>query len=96
MGKKSNVNPDHYKTAGRERQGEDIDQAVHKQKLTRRPGGPGSGRRQSFPGPAAGASGRRGRAEVGGRSGPERSRTARRKAAGRRKASGAARARGRG
>lgn len=23
MGKKSNVNPDHYKTAGRERQGED-------------------------------------------------------------------------
>lgn len=31
---KSNVNPDHYKTAGRERQGEDIVQEIHKQKLT--------------------------------------------------------------
>jgi hypothetical protein len=29
---KSNVNPDHYKIAGRERQGEDILQARHKQK----------------------------------------------------------------
>lgn len=29
---KSNVNPNHYKTAGRERQGEDIVQARHKQK----------------------------------------------------------------
>jgi hypothetical protein len=29
---KSNVNPDHYKTAGRERQGEDILQVRHKQK----------------------------------------------------------------
>lgn len=27
---KSNVNPDHYKTAGRERQGEDIVQEIHK------------------------------------------------------------------
>lgn len=32
MGKKSNVNPDHYKTAGRERQGEDIAQDQQKQK----------------------------------------------------------------
>lgn len=31
MGKKSNVNPDHYKTAGRERQGEDIAQEQHRQ-----------------------------------------------------------------
>lgn len=31
-GRKNNVNPDHYKTAGRERQGEDIVQEVHKQK----------------------------------------------------------------
>ncbi|MBI4476954.1 MAG: hypothetical protein HY654_07255 [Acidobacteria bacterium] len=27
---KSNVHPDHYKTAGRERQGEDIVQEVHR------------------------------------------------------------------
>jgi hypothetical protein len=32
---KSNVNPNHYKVAGRERQGEDILQGVHKRKLTR-------------------------------------------------------------
>ena len=31
---KSNVNPNHYKTAGRERQGEDIVQEIHKQKFT--------------------------------------------------------------
>jgi hypothetical protein len=30
---KSNVNPDHYKTAGRERQGEDIVQEIQKQKF---------------------------------------------------------------
>jgi hypothetical protein len=30
---KSNVNPNHYKVAGRERQGEDIQQQRHKQKL---------------------------------------------------------------
>ena len=34
MGKKNNVNPDHYKTAGRERQGEDIVQEIHKQEHT--------------------------------------------------------------
>jgi hypothetical protein len=41
---KSNVNPNHYKVAGRERQGEDITQAWHKQKhaesLVRRRFGP--------------------------------------------------------
>ena len=31
---KNNVNPNHYKVAGRERQGEDILQGPHKQKLT--------------------------------------------------------------
>lgn len=30
---KSNVNPDHYKTAGRERQGEDIVPEIDKQKF---------------------------------------------------------------
>ena len=34
MGKKNNVNPDHYKTAGRERQGDDIVQEIHKQEHT--------------------------------------------------------------
>jgi hypothetical protein len=32
MSKKSNVNPDHYKTAGRTRQGEDIVQEIQTQK----------------------------------------------------------------
>ncbi len=31
MSEKNNVNPDHYKVAGRDRQGEDILQEVHKQ-----------------------------------------------------------------
>ena len=31
MSKNINVNPDHYKVAGRERQGEDIPQDEHKQ-----------------------------------------------------------------
>lgn len=31
MSKKSNVNPNHYKTRGRDRQGEDILQETHKQ-----------------------------------------------------------------
>ena len=34
MGRKNNVNPDHYKTAGRERPGQDIVQEIHKQKFT--------------------------------------------------------------
>ena len=31
MSEKNNVNPDHYKVKGRDRQGEDILQEVHKQ-----------------------------------------------------------------
>ncbi|MGH9766891.1 MAG: hypothetical protein ACREAB_05585 [Blastocatellia bacterium] len=34
MSKKNNVNPDHYKTAGRERQGEDIIHDVYKRRYT--------------------------------------------------------------
>ncbi len=34
MGKKNNVNPDHYKEEGRERPGQDINQEINKQKLT--------------------------------------------------------------
>ncbi len=34
MGKKNNVNPDHYKTAGRERPGQDVVHEIHKQKYT--------------------------------------------------------------
>jgi hypothetical protein len=33
MGKKSNVNPDHYKTAGRERQGQAVLQELERQKF---------------------------------------------------------------
>lgn len=34
MSSKNNVNPDHYKTAGRERQGEDIIHEVYKRQYT--------------------------------------------------------------
>jgi hypothetical protein len=34
MSKKNNVNPDHYKTAGRERQGEDIVHGLYKRQFT--------------------------------------------------------------
>jgi hypothetical protein len=34
MSKKNNVNPDHYKTAGRERQGEDIIHDVYKRRYS--------------------------------------------------------------
>jgi hypothetical protein len=34
MSKKNNVNPDHYKTAGRERQGEDIVHVAYKRWYT--------------------------------------------------------------
>jgi hypothetical protein len=34
MSKKNNVNPDHYKTAGRERQGEDVVHDVYKRWYT--------------------------------------------------------------
>jgi hypothetical protein len=55
MSKNINVNPDHYKTAGRERPGQDIPQEVRKQQFgkekvqppprrrRRRPTQPGSG-----------------------------------------------------
>jgi hypothetical protein len=54
MSRKSNVNPDHYKTAGRERPGQDIVQEVHKQKYMQdqeafpaeEPEGKGKGRSQ--------------------------------------------------
>ena len=34
MGKKNNINPNHYKEEGRERPGQDIVQEIHKQKFT--------------------------------------------------------------
>lgn len=34
MGKKNNVNPDHYKEDGRERPGQEINQEINKQKYT--------------------------------------------------------------
>ncbi len=34
MGKKNNVNPDHYKEEGRELPGQDINQEINKQKFT--------------------------------------------------------------
>ncbi len=34
MGRKNNVNPDHYKEEGRERPGQDINQEINKQKFT--------------------------------------------------------------
>lgn len=44
MSKKINVNPDHYKTAGRERQGEEVVHAANKQQMgkSRRKKGEGS------------------------------------------------------
>lgn len=35
MSKHSNVNPDHYKTRGREPQGQEVLHELHRQKLTR-------------------------------------------------------------
>jgi hypothetical protein len=35
MSKRINVNPDHYKTAGRERQGENLVHEVEKREVTR-------------------------------------------------------------
>jgi hypothetical protein len=34
MGRKNNVNPDFYKTAGRERPGQDVDQEINRLKYT--------------------------------------------------------------
>lgn len=55
MSKKNNVNPDHYKIAGRDRQGEDVLQEVHKQKYAQAKSrkaraGQGKGEPASLPG----------------------------------------------
>lgn len=42
MSKKNNVNPDYYKTAGRERQGEDIVHDVYKRWYTQSRSGAGA------------------------------------------------------
>jgi hypothetical protein len=46
MSKRINVNPDHYKTAGRERQGEDVVVELEKQKLSRAEAGDRKRRRR--------------------------------------------------
>jgi hypothetical protein len=49
---KNNVNPDHYKVAGRERPGEDIPQAEQKQSLAKgKAGGRAASRTRVPPGP---------------------------------------------
>lgn len=47
MSKRINVNPDHYKTKGRERQGEDVVVAREKQALSQALATGGRGRRAS-------------------------------------------------
>jgi hypothetical protein len=50
MSKKNNVNPDHYKTAGRERQGEDIVHDVYKRRYTQSRSVAGAPARNFIPG----------------------------------------------
>ncbi|MCG3160918.1 MAG: hypothetical protein JMDDDDMK_01994 [Acidobacteria bacterium] len=50
MSSKNNVNPDHYKIAGRERQGEDIIHDVYKRRYTQSKSNTGAGRRNFIPG----------------------------------------------
>lgn len=50
MSKKNNVNPDHYKTAGRERQGEDIVYDVYKRRYTQSRSAAGAPARNFIPG----------------------------------------------
>lgn len=50
MSSKNNVNPDHYKIAGRERQGEDIIHDVYKRRYTQSKSNTGVGRRNFIPG----------------------------------------------
>ena len=50
MSKKNNVNPDHYKTAGRERQGEDIIHDVYKRRYTQSKSHAGGHARNFIPG----------------------------------------------
>ncbi|HEY8536673.1 MAG TPA: hypothetical protein VIL25_09485 [Vicinamibacterales bacterium] len=54
MSRKSNVNPDHYKLRGRDRQGEDIRQAAERQRLAK-------AEERATRGGAAGRRGRTGR-----------------------------------
>ncbi len=48
MSEKNNVNPDHYKVKGRDRQGEDILQEVHKQQYAQAKS-KGNSKETSFP-----------------------------------------------
>jgi len=50
MSKKNNVNPDHYKTAGRERQGEDIVHDLYKRRYTQSRSVAGAHARNFIPG----------------------------------------------
>jgi hypothetical protein len=50
MSKKNNVNPDHYKTAGRERQGEDIIHDVYKRRYAQSKSQAGARERNFIPG----------------------------------------------
>jgi len=50
MSKKNNVNPDHYKIAGRERQGEDIIHDVYKRRYTQSKSGVGPHQQNFIPG----------------------------------------------
>jgi hypothetical protein len=59
MSKHSNVNPDHYKTAGRERQGEDVVHEIERREAKRLRQGEGRTRKE----PAAGISNRMSPAE---------------------------------
>jgi hypothetical protein len=43
MSSKNNVNPDHYKTAGRQRQGENIIQEIYKRRYAQSKAGSGAG-----------------------------------------------------
>jgi hypothetical protein len=49
MSKKNNVNPNHYKTGGRDRQGEDILQEVHKQEYAQAQAKHAPNPKQPFP-----------------------------------------------
>jgi hypothetical protein len=55
MSKKNNVNPDHYKTAGRERHGEDIVHDVYKRRYTQSRSIAGAYARNFIPGARTGA-----------------------------------------
>jgi hypothetical protein len=54
MSKKSNVNPEHYKVAGRDRPGEDILHKQNKQKLTQAKAVASEGAVNVLPGPQPG------------------------------------------